>query len=543
VVLPGLAAAAPVDDVSWWGSEGILSWVSVDTKSKNVSPDAAGAPKIYTVEFITYLSRFLLNFDDSCAKWWRARKSAVPLSYGKAQRKALEAKSFAAFAASVEYGLRRYPGADGPGELLASLARQHGFDTERRRHLALAFSFLGPAQPRAGIARLLVGVDEVQSTSGGLVETILPPAFSPALPDYMAQDFLTLLPKTQRPVLDARGELYEVRGLVVGGAPARRPRSRSADSIFGAQGDEGFFQERPLTQGDFGLFALAGAVGCSLTHALVVPIDVVKTRLQTAPGRYAGLREGMTTMYAEEGLSSLFTGAAPTLLGYLWYGITVYPGYELLKRLLEATAGSANAVEFHGPLVVCAGALATTIACVGVCPAETCRIRMVAQPLRYATLGATVRTIAEEDGAATFYAGFRPLLVRQVIFGMVKFFFFDSLAETIYSAAPQLHDDAASRLFVSLLAGLIAGSVSSLVSQPADTILSTMNRGTNKLGIFDAAKQIYNDRGPGGFYLGAGARCVWSGAVISGQFFFYDLVRSAFHVSADELRLLLDINL
>lgn len=131
------------------------------------------------------------------------------------------------------------------------------------------------------------------------------------------------------------------------------------------------------------------------------------------------------------------------------------PRLEALHRL---HTGSANAVEFHGPLVICAGALATTFACVGVCPAETCRIRMVAQPLRYATLGATVRTIAAEDGAATFYAGFRPLLVRQVIFGMVKFFFFDSLAEAIYGVAPFLHDDAASRLFVSLLAGLVAGS-------------------------------------------------------------------------------------
>lgn len=33
------------------------------------------------------------------------------------------------------------------------------------------------------------------------------------------------------------------------------------------------------------LFAFSGGLGCSLTHLAVVPLDVVKTRLQTRPGR------------------------------------------------------------------------------------------------------------------------------------------------------------------------------------------------------------------------------------------------------------------
>lgn len=69
----------------------------------------------------------------------------------------------------------------------------------------------------------------------------------------------------------------------------------------------------------------------------------------------------------------LLQGLGPTLTGYLWYGITVYPGYELFKRLYIGLAGPLNAGVFRVPLVLAAGASATLFACIGVCPAEVSR--------------------------------------------------------------------------------------------------------------------------------------------------------------------------
>lgn len=60
-----------------------------------------------------------------------------------------------------------------------------------------------------------------------------------------------------------------------------------------------YAQERRLTALDFGLFAACGAVGCTSTHFTVIPLDVVKTRLQTDPGRYDGLAEGVATIARE----------------------------------------------------------------------------------------------------------------------------------------------------------------------------------------------------------------------------------------------------
>lgn len=66
----------------------------------------------------------------------------------------------------------------------------------------------------------------------------------------------------------------------------------------------------------------------------------------------------------------LLKGVGPTLVGYLWYGVTVYPGYELFKRLFVGLAGPLNATLLRVPLVLAAGATATCFACIGVCPAE-----------------------------------------------------------------------------------------------------------------------------------------------------------------------------
>lgn len=55
-------------------------------------------------------------------------------------------------------------------------------------------------------------------------------------------------------------------------------------------------QERALTAADYALFAACGAFGCTTTHMGVVPLDVVKTRLQTEPGKYEGLAQGVTTI-------------------------------------------------------------------------------------------------------------------------------------------------------------------------------------------------------------------------------------------------------
>lgn len=66
----------------------------------------------------------------------------------------------------------------------------------------------------------------------------------------------------------------------------------------------------------FGLCALGGILSCGLTHTAVVPLDLVKCRLQVDAAKYKNLFHGFKVTVAEEGARGLAKGWAPTFFGY-----------------------------------------------------------------------------------------------------------------------------------------------------------------------------------------------------------------------------------
>ena len=67
--------------------------------------------------------------------------------------------------------------------------------------------------------------------------------------------------------------------------------------------------------------ALAGGICCSITHASLCPVDVVKTRIQLDPVKYSGGMLGtFKKVVAEEGMGALTTGLGATAAGYFVQG-------------------------------------------------------------------------------------------------------------------------------------------------------------------------------------------------------------------------------
>lgn len=62
--------------------------------------------------------------------------------------------------------------------------------------------------------------------------------------------------------------------------------------------------------------ALAGGICCSITHAAMCPVDVVKTRIQLNPTKYVSMLNGFKVVVADEGLKALTTGLGATAFGY-----------------------------------------------------------------------------------------------------------------------------------------------------------------------------------------------------------------------------------
>jgi len=82
--------------------------------------------RVYPLPFITYLSRFLLVFDDACQRYWYAQARAIPPRCDGEGVERIRFRQFGQFAASVEVGLMDFEDGEGPRRLLDSLVERYG---------------------------------------------------------------------------------------------------------------------------------------------------------------------------------------------------------------------------------------------------------------------------------------------------------------------------------------------------------------------------------------------------------------------------------
>eukprot|EP00966_Prymnesium_polylepis_P121662 2811875-Prymnesium_polylepis.1 len=277
-------------------------------------------------------------------------------------------------------------------------------------------------------------------------------------------------------------------------------------------------KEVALSRATYGGFMFSGGCGCAITHLAVVPLDVVKTRIQTRPGVYGGFSDALTTIREEEGLAMLFQGAGATGAGY----------FACAQPLTAPSKRARSALPSQADAAICARGCLLILrlpACTRACARHRRRVRLPAVRVLQALLlcggraghgarrartpraargrgrdrlhllrhhavrggphpdgrvpvvraqpGGGVERYVREGGILSLYDGLIPLLVRQVLFGMVKFLVFDTCADAIKAALPAgFADDVAVSLGISLLSGAIAGVIASVVSQPADVVLS-----------------------------------------------------------------------
>ncbi|KAI1811521.1 mitochondrial carrier [Poronia punctata] len=277
-------------------------------------------------------------------------------------------------------------------------------------------------------------------------------------------------------------------------------------------------------------FALAGAVCCSVTHGALTPVDVVKTRIQLDPVTYnRGLIGGFRQVIAKEGAGALLTGIGPTFAGYFLQGAFKFGGYELFKQQCINVVGIENASNYRTGVYLASSAAAEFFADIALCPLEATRIRLVSEPTYANGLIGGFTKILKQEGVGAFYAGFGPILFKQVPYTMAKFVVYEKVAEAVYRKFPKKDMSDGLQTTVNLGSGLIAGFAAALVSQPADTMLSKINKSKGAPGEGTTARliKIAKELGFRGSYSGIGARLFMVGTLTAGQFAIYGDIKKA----------------
>ena len=336
----------------------------------------------------------------------------------------------------------------------------------------------------------------------------------------------------------------------------------------------------PYSYSYFGLCLVGGACSSSVRWMLT-PIDLVKVNLQAHPGLWPnGVKQGLATIYNQEGLRGLYRGLTPTILAYATQSGVKYATYEYLKRTLwteqQQQQQTVKGYQHQQPLpfyksqtavYMLSAAIAEAIADILMCPWEMLKVKIQTAPTSATSLptatpppsqsstfptrfGPAFWTMYQQRHSMNWpFGAIMPLWGRQIIGTVANFVTFEHVANVIYdhlltsSSSSSLSLDSESdlstptqqrktksdlslmtQLAVTFTAGYISGFVSTIVSHPADTIVSlqarypelTTREIIERVGLRTLATK------------GLGLRIVKTGTIIASQWLIYDSFKSAF---------------
>jgi len=275
----------------------------------------------------------------------------------------------------------------------------------------------------------------------------------------------------------------------------------------------------------FALCAFGGVLSCGITHTAVTPLDLVKCRLQVDKEKYKNLGNGFKLTMQEGGVSGLFLGWAPTMIGYSAQGLCKFGFYEVFKKVYGDAMGEENAYLYMTGLYLAASASAEFFADIALSPMEACKVRIQTSPVGTfpTTLRGAFPKIMAAEGINGFYKSLVPLWGRQIPYTMMKFACFEKTVVALYDYVvpkPRAECSKAEQLVVTFAAGYIAGVFCAIVSHPADTLVSYLNKAPGA-GIGAAVKTL----GFGGLWQGLGPRIIMIGTLTALQWFIYDGVK------------------
>jgi solute carrier family 25 phosphate transporter 3 len=310
----------------------------------------------------------------------------------------------------------------------------------------------------------------------------------------------------------------------------------------------------------FAACGFGGIISCGVTHGLMTPLDLVKCNAQTNPSVFPGAIKGLSVIYSGKathlgfgsGFSGLAKGWAPTFVGYGLQGLCKFGFYEYFKHYYGSFFSKEQQSTYKDLIWGSASASAELIADIALCPFEAVKVRVQTSPEFARGMSDGIPKMIAEGGIGMLYAGIVPLWARQVPYTVIKFVAFERIAEMIYARLPKKKEDMSKteQMGVVFGAGYLAGILCGIVSHPADTMVSKINKVKSSGSVGEKMKLIYSGSaekgtvgqpgytpavkgiGFGGLWAGLGPRVVMIGTLTGLQWFVYGAFKTAIGLPA-----------
>ena len=242
--------------------------------------------------------------------------------------------------------------------------------------------------------------------------------------------------------------------------------------------------------------------------------------------------DAATYILEREGAKGLFAGFGSTLIGFTTSGAVKYGLYEVFKPFSADFIASISFLP-NSPILgfLLAGACAELVASVLLCPLEATRIRLVTDPTYGNEVFDALPRMWREEGWE-IYQGLPAIMTKMVPGTMSQLASYEFFTRSAYATATALgvQADTSNRFVISTGCAVLAGVISTLTSQPGDTVLSEMNKaGGQGQTIMSVVKGLDS---PQELFRGVKARLIHLLALITSQLVIYDYAKQLVGLAA-----------
>ncbi|KAJ9446096.1 putative tricarboxylate transport protein [Diplonema papillatum] len=264
--------------------------------------------------------------------------------------------------------------------------------------------------------------------------------------------------------------------------------------------------------------ATTGAIECFATY----PTEYIKTHLQLGGGKYKGMLDCAAQTWRAHGVLGFYRGMSVLLVGSIPKQSIRWGAFELAAGFARGEDGSLST----GKRVLCGAFAGGVEGAVAVTPAESVKTAFILDQRgaqRFHGLTHGVSTIIRNEGVAGVYKGMAPTVAKQALNQSVRF-------PVQFFALNLLCGGAAERRSSPLYngaAGVVAGVVSVLVTQPVDLVKTRMQgaHGGSYRNSLHCFASVVSKESAGVLYSGTLPRMVRVGANVGLTFTVFPLVK------------------
>ena len=248
---------------------------------------------------------------------------------------------------------------------------------------------------------------------------------------------------------------------------------------------------------------VAGSAAGMASVAVCHPLDTIRTRLQSSPEKFHGLRQTIQVTYQKEALRGFYKGFFPPLFSQAIYKSVIFTTSSKTKAFLN----DRFSIFRHNYLltICCSGAFAGGVNSIVVTPVELVRNRLQCQyePDKqsriYRNSLQVISSVIRKQGFFGLWQGMSAALYRDSL-GVACYFFGFELLNKYLGQYTMLPPNSNIRL---LSSGAFGGICFWAVALPFDTIKTITqveNSGTSS--FYSSAKAFYRENGIKAFYRG-----------------------------------------